>query len=91
MALRNRQRDWDMDKFVPPAADDHIGPTCHSCMDGAMSEEKAECRIMCICRDTSDGVAWIEVPDIRFNSAFAEICMYLFPEQQPDVTEAYVS
>ena len=72
-ALRCGEGYRDMRELLVPEADDHVCPTAHSGMRGAMTEKQTEDRVVRICGHASDGVAGIDVLDACFHAAALEV------------------
>lgn len=62
-ALRCREGHGNMGELVVPEANDHIRPTAHPSMHGAVPKEQAKDRVMGVRGHAPDGVAWIDVLD----------------------------
>ena len=80
-----------MSKFIDPETDHHVGPSCHTGMNGILSQEETECGIIGIRRYTSYGVTWIDVFKAVFRALFFEIGLNPILQEDPDVLKADIA
>ena len=57
-----------MGEFIAPETDHHVGPPCYAGMNGILSQEETEGRVIGIRRHAPDGVTWIDVLQTELKS-----------------------
>ena len=61
LALRGSHGDGHMGELIRPDPYDHVGPACHTGMNGVLPQEETEGGIIGIRRHAPYGVTWIDV------------------------------
>jgi hypothetical protein len=80
-----------MGEFPFPVTDQHVCFTCHSCVNGIVTQKQAEGGIMGIGRHTSNGVTGIDLFEVNFHSPLFEIGSDFVSQKNPYITKTNVA
>jgi len=80
-----------MGELPLPEADEHIGSARHPRVNGVMSQEETERRIVRIRGHAADHVARVNILQVDLDPSFLEVRSDTVSQENADVPESYIS